>query len=504
MLELWFMSFIAEGSLLLVGPLWRARRFLAALITVLILVTSGWLVVQLGLFLAVPFGLLAVFRGGNMLRIVKNRMHAQYLKQSTGRTSLRLFFLHPLAVVLLILYFTLLGSSYTQGFAVLQLAVAAAILAIVTRNIYKLRYKPPDTFLPDRELPTVTVAIPARNESTDLQECLRTVLANDYPKLEIIVLDDCSQGKTAEIIKSFAQDGVRFVQGEPPAERWLAKNQAYQQLYRETSGDLVLFCGADARFGPHAIRSMVNLLAARKKTMLSVLPVRSQSSLADAFFQPMRYWWELALPRRLFNKPSVLGTCWMIDRDDLKRYGGFAAVSHTILPEGYFARELVKTDKYSFVRSSGELEVKTAKNFHQQYASAIRNRYPQIRRRPEWALIITVINVLFLLLPFVFLAASIWAASINPLVAGLTCLLLVIAHVSIVNITDPANSLLALLSFPVAAFSELAVGYASMIQYEFFTVAWKDRNICIPVMHVIPRLPSLDEEKSRVQTSSSK
>lgn len=491
MFELWFLSFVAEASLFLVGPLWRVRRILAGLTIALILVTSFWLVYHLGLYLAVPFGFLAVFRVGNMLRIVKNRMHSQYLKQSTGRTSLRLFFLHPLAVVLLILYFILLGGSHVQWFAALQLAAAAVLLAVVTRNIYKLGYKPSKTFLSDRELPTVTVAIPARNETTDLEECLRSILANDYPKLEIIVLDDCSQGKTAEIIKNFAQAGVRFVRGEPPAERWLAKNQAYQQLYREASGDLVLFCGVDARFGPRAIRSMVNLLAVRKKSMLSVLPVRSQSSPADAFIQPMRYWWELALPRRMFNKPPVLGTSWMIDRGDLKKYGGFAAVSHTILPEGFFARELVKTDKYSFVRSSGELEVKTVKNLHQQYASAIRNRYPQIRRRPEWALIITVVNVLFLLLPFVFLAASPWVDSINQLVVGLTCLLLVMAHVSIVNITDPANSLLALLSFPVAAFSELVIGYASMLQYEFFTVAWKDRNICIPVMHTIPKLPDL-------------
>ncbi len=491
MLELWFGTFIAEGILYLIGPLWRFRRVLGAVIAIFVVVATAWLWKSLGLVLGAPFVLLAFFRCFNLARIIKNRMHERYLKSATARTSFRLFLFHPLLVVILLLPAALTTASYITLLIVTQLVVAAGILLVTSFNIVKLRFKMPETFLTDRELPTVTVAIPARNETTDLQECLHAVIANDYPKLEVIVLDDCSQGRTAEIIKSFAQDGVRFVQGQLPAERWLAKNQAYQQLYQEASGDLILFCGVDVRLGSQAIRSMVNLLHSRKKSMLSVLPVRSESSPADAFIQPMRYWWELVLPRRLFNRPPVLSTCWMIERNVMKKHGGFAAVSHTILPEGFFARELVKTDGYSFVRSSNELEVKTAKSFSEQYHTAIRNRYPQIRRRPEWALIMTSVNVLFLILPFVFLVASFWVAPISTLLTAYTCLLIMITHVAIVNITDPANSLLAIVSFPVAAFSEMIIGYISMIQYEFFTVSWKDRNICIPVMHVVPRLPKL-------------
>jgi hypothetical protein len=39
--------------------------------------------------------------------------------------------------------------------------------------------------------------------------------------------------------------------------------------------------------------------------------------------------------------------------------------------------------------------------------------------------------------------------------------------------------------------AELVLGLTSMFKYEFSTVIWKDRNICIPVMHVIPKLPDL-------------
>ncbi len=493
-LELWYASFIFEWLLFLVPPFWRIRRVYAMTLILWILIATGWLWPKFGLFLGAPFIFLAVFRCLNLLRVVKNRMHEQYLRTATERTSRRISLLYPIVVIILVTPYVLNIGSYLNLLIATQLLVAAVIFIITIHNIVKLKFSSITEFLVDRELPTVTVAIPARDETKDLQDCLHAILANDYPKLEIIVLDDCSQNKTAEIIKSFAHDGVRFVPGDPPAERWLAKNQAYEKLYKEASGDLLLFCGVDTRLGPQAIRSMVNLMYARKKAMVSVLPVRSQSSPADAFIQPMRYWWELALPRKLFNRPPVLSTCWLISREAIKQLGGFASVSHAILPEGFFARELVKTNRYSFVRSSNELEVKTAKTFNEQLKTAIRTRYPQIRRRPEWALVITVIDSMFLLLPFVLLVMSFWIPGINTLITGATCLLLVLTHVCIVNVTDPSNSLLALVSFPVAVLSEVMIGYSSMIKYEFMTVDWKDRNICIPVMHFIPRLPKLPVE----------
>ena len=45
----------------------------------------------------------------------------------------------------------------------------------------------------DKDLPSISVLIPARNETEELHACLDALVASDYPKLEILVLDDCSQ-----------------------------------------------------------------------------------------------------------------------------------------------------------------------------------------------------------------------------------------------------------------------------------------------------------------------
>ncbi len=312
--------------------------------------------------------------------------------------------------------------------------------------------------------------------------------------LEIIVLDDCSQLRTSDIIKGFAHDGVRFVKGEEPQKRWLAKNQAYQKLYEEASGELLLFCGVDVRFGPTAIKALVTELQNRDKQMISVLPRRLSGSVAGAFIQPMRYWWELSLPRKLFNRPPVLSTTWLIKRKTLKKLGGFGAVSHSIIPEGFFARELIKTNDYSFIRANDTLDVETRKAFTEQRATAIRTRYPQLRRRPENVLLIMLADLFFLLGPFVGIIYGIFAGDAAVITLSVAAaVVLMCNHLLIVQLTSPANVAVALINFPIEVLTEVVITLMSMVRYEFGQIDWKDRNVCIPVMHVEPHLPTLKD-----------
>lgn len=232
---------------------------------------------------------------------------------------------------------------------------------------------------------------------------------------------------------------------------------------------------------------MVNTMYDRRKAMLSVLPTRERLKTNAAIFQPMRYWWELAPPRRLFNRPPVLSTCWIIDRQFLKSLGGLASVSHSILPEGHFAREAVKQDLYSFIRASGELGVQTVKNQAQQRQTVLRVRYPQLRRRPENVLLVTIVELALLLAPLPMLIL-LWA-KLGWLVVPLTLTVIMIGatHALILRLTNRSNFLLAFVTFPLAAIAELVAGYASMFTYEFGTVTWKERNVCLPVMHTISK-----------------
>jgi hypothetical protein len=71
---------------------------------------------------------------------------------------------------------------------------------------------------------------------------------------------------------------------------------------------------------------------------------------------------------------------------------------------------------------------------------------------------------------------------------------LIAVHVLILNVWSPARfPVRAIYEFPVAALVDCCLLLVSMLQYEFATVTWKERNVCIPVMHVIPHLPVLKD-----------
>jgi hypothetical protein len=208
----------------------------------------------------------------------------------------------------------------------------------------------------------------------------------------------------------------------------------------------------------------------------------------------MRYAWELALPRRLFRRPPVLSTCWLAKRELITSAGGFSAVSRTIVPESYFARVSAVHDGYSFMQSNDQMGVVSNKSLSDQQQTTIRTRYPQVHRRIELVFALTLSELLGILLPFVFVLAA-WPTNLSRvllLLNVMTVFLLTVAYVTVATLTYRAWLVRSLVSLPVAVLFDAVLLNYSMIRYEFFTVEWKGRNVCIPVMRVIDHLPPVE------------
>lgn len=474
----------------------KALRRVLAVLTLLLLggSTGALLIMECNLF-SVLFSVITLYRMFNLIRIVHERMHERYLRNATRTTSLSLWGMQAVVAGCWWVWHTWHSDGFTSWGIVtgLEMFVAVVLVISAARTLRKTAWPASDAHLSDRELPTITVAIPARNETEDLQQCLESVIASDYPKLEVIVLDDCSQIKrTPEIIKQFAHDGVRFIQGHEPEDTWLPKNQAYARLTEEASGQYILFCGVDIRFDQQSLRRLATAMHERQKQMLCILPRRQSSAYGHfSLIQAMRYWWELVPPRRIFRRPPVISSCWMIERAALKRAGGFAAVSRSVMPEAHFAKSLLATDGYSFLRSTDGLNITSNKQVAEQRDTAVRMRYPQMHKRPEQVALLTFLEVVFLLLPFVLSVAGFWV-EIGPLAhvfAGIASVLLVVTYELPVLSTRVNSWWFGLFGQPLAAITDIALLHYSMARYELSTVEWKGRNVCIPVMHVVPHLP---------------
>lgn len=499
------LAFIGLGIFTLIGlsvwlpPLWRLRRYVACVAILGLSVSTG---LVFGLHPSVWSSLLVIlgiYQLINLLRLVEGRTQAEYLYSVSLKSALWLTLaqLGVLGTAALNQQIDIdaRGLWAITGGALLGLSI---FLLISLRRTLRTTTSPSSVeSVADRDLPTLTVCIPARNESVDLEACLKNLVHSNYPKLEIIVLDDCSQDKrTPEIIRDFAQHGVRFVSGTTPPETWFAKNHAYQQLAETANGDILLFCGVDTRFEPSTLADMVEIMLHKKKRVVSFLPVNKTPAphrLEDIMVQPGRYAWELIPPRRWLNRPPILSTCWLIYAEDYKKAGTMKAIARSIAPESFFAKYAVDHgDGYSFMVTPKKIGFKSAKAFPEQRATAVRTRYPQVHRRPEVVAFLSLGEFIALVLPFIVTIVAL--VNQEWLLAGLFTITGIIAAYTyslVVTVTYRTFLWRSIWLLPFAALYDIGLLNYSMWQYEFREVIWKGRNVCIPAMRVIPQLPKL-------------
>ncbi|HWB39156.1 MAG TPA: hypothetical protein VG604_02830, partial [Candidatus Saccharimonadales bacterium] len=165
-------------------PFWRWRKPLAGVLTIALALISGLLVGTDVAFWTLLILLFNAYRVINLLRLIEGRTASDYLFRVARRSSWHVMTWEAVILGLARLnhIYNPSGLLWWSGVAGLQLLIALVILSSTVRHLKTTR--PPRGIKPvaDRDLPSLTVAIPARNETEDLETCLQTLLANNYPK----------------------------------------------------------------------------------------------------------------------------------------------------------------------------------------------------------------------------------------------------------------------------------------------------------------------------------
>jgi glycosyltransferase involved in cell wall biosynthesis len=105
-------------------------------------------------------------------------------------------------------------------------------------------------------LPSVSVIIPVKNGALYLGESLQSVIAQDYPPCEILVLDNESTDETESIARQFATEGVRVIKNQPALSIAGSRNLGIQL----TRGELLAFTDHDDLWVPHKLRRQAECL----------------------------------------------------------------------------------------------------------------------------------------------------------------------------------------------------------------------------------------------------
>lgn len=199
--------------------------------------------------------------------------------------------------------------------------------------------------------PLVSILVPARNEEKNLEACINSLMKQDYPNIEILILDDNSTDGTWKIIEAYVEKDKRIhgIKGKPLPEGWKGKLFAMQQLYEAANGKYLLFTDADTTHTPQSVAFGYSVAIKNNAALVSGYPKqfcpnwRIGTIISAMLFNTVLYL-PLALqkkyPKSLFA--MAIGQYLFIDSAALKDIGGFTTFCNTITDDVQLAREFVK------------------------------------------------------------------------------------------------------------------------------------------------------------------
>ena len=155
-------------------------------------------------------------------------------------------------------------------FAVLVWTVGLLVLYLNFRSLPRVGPFP----VPPVRSPSLSVVVPARNEERDVERCVRSLATQNYPSLEVIVVDDQSSDDTPRILAKLDRElpSLRVIEGSAPPDGWLGKPWALQQGALASRSELILFCDADVIYEPGALRRIVAGFLESEAEGVTVLP----------------------------------------------------------------------------------------------------------------------------------------------------------------------------------------------------------------------------------------
>ena len=169
--------------------------------------------------------------------------------------------------------------------AIIGLVFASATATLFARNLTLYRPAPQAK----RTDEASSVLIPARNEERNIGPAVRSILESTAAPIEVIVLDDASTDKTAEIVREIARSDrrVRIETAPPLPPGWSGKQHACHVLSGLASHPILIFLDADVRLKPGAVARMTAFLEQSGAALASGVPEQETRSASERLLVPL-------------------------------------------------------------------------------------------------------------------------------------------------------------------------------------------------------------------------
>jgi hypothetical protein len=358
------------------------------------------------------------------------------------------------------------------GFLVLALAALPAVMAAI--NLRMLMATPRRA--PNAET-LVSILIPARNEEDKIGAALEAALASRCVSIEVLVMDDASSDRTAEIVNRFAEQDsrVRLLTAPSLEPGWTGKVHACHHLAQAARGDYLLFVDADVRLKPDGAAALAGHAGATGAALVSAVPRQITRTVGELLTVPtinlmLLGYLPMGVMRRSHDPGfgAACGQMLLAERQAYRATGGHAAIRH-LLHDGIQLARLFRRKGFStdlvlgydlatcrMYRTLSEAWAGFSKNAHEGIATS--------KALPVWTALLLGGHVLpFALLPF---------APGAPVIAAA---LLSLAARALVTLATKENPL-AILLHPFTVLVGMTIQWSSLLRIGAGRQAgWKGR-----------------------------
>ena len=313
---------------------------------------------------------------------------------------------------------------FNYSLAVILIAISGAWIVLIKSMVDSFRLTPYlDKFEnKSKTTPKVSIILPARNEEDFIRECLDSLINQDYPNYEIIVIDDSSNDSTGEIISEYAKKNSKIipVTAKPKPDGWMGKNWACMEGYQKATGELLLFTDADTKHSENVMSLAVAQLHSFNLDALSAIPKMVTFDFWTNITLPMiSTFLHTRFSALNVNNPSkktgyFFGSFFIMKKETYEKVGMHEGVKHEIIEDGALGKKVKESGhKMRMVRGDHLIDAVWARDKGTLWNALKRLMVPLYLQNGKIAIGIFFAVLFLLFIPFPILATSIMSPSEN-------------------------------------------------------------------------------------------
>lgn len=260
--------------------------------------------------------------------------------------------------------------------------------------------------------PLISICVPARDEEKNIRRCVESLLAQNYPNFEIIVLDDRSTDATPKILEELRSDDfsrprakttevvttwesrLKIIHGSDLPAGWAGKPHALYQASAAARGEWLCFVDADTFSAPEAIASCYVKALETKADLFTIMTFQELGSFWEKVLMPLVMTaLSVGFSPRKINDPKqriavANGQFILIKRSVYDAVGGHERIKDQIVEDKALA-EQVKWNGHRLVIADGHALARTRMytSLPQMWEGWTKNIYLGLRDTPSMLLL---------------------------------------------------------------------------------------------------------------------